>query len=115
MKLLVNATSQQFLIKPMVLSELLRRAAYYALPRIANESRHHTNPRKHVSMDRRQEGRLMTCEELRANQEHMWQALSVEQSMVLTLAMEMLLRCHLSPYQILTKTMTALEGGQHDS
>ena len=63
----------------------------------------------------RQESRLMTREELRANQEHMWQALSAEQSMVLALAMEMLLRCHLSPYQILTKTMTALEGLQHDS
>jgi hypothetical protein len=57
----------------------------------------------------------MTREELRTNQEHMWQALSGEQSMTLTLAVEMLLRCHLSPYQILTKTMTALEGLQHDS
>ena len=99
----------------MVFSELLRRAAYYPLPRIANESHHHTNPRKQGSIDRRQEGRLMTREELRANQEHMWQALSAEQSMVLALAMEMLLRCHLSPYQILTKTMTALEGVQPDS
>ncbi len=32
-----------------------------------------------------------------------------------TLAVEMLQRCHLSPFQILTKTMTALEGLQHDS
>jgi len=45
----------------------------------------------------------------------MWQALSGEQSMTLKLAVEMLLRCQLSPYQILTKTMTALEGLQHDS
>ena len=45
----------------------------------------------------------------------MWQALSGEQSMTLTLAVEMLQRCYLSPYQILTKTMTALEGLQHDS
>ena len=52
----------------------------------------------------------MTREELRTNQEYMWQALSGEQSMTLTLAVEMLLRCHLSPNQILTKTMTALEG-----
>ena len=62
----------------------------------------------------RKEG-FMTREELRTNQEHMWQALSGEQSMTLTLAVEMLLRCHLSPYQILTKTMTALEGLHHDS
>jgi hypothetical protein len=57
----------------------------------------------------------MTREELRTNQEHMWQALSGEQSMTLALAVEMLSRCHLSPYQILTKTVTALEGLQHDS
>jgi hypothetical protein len=57
----------------------------------------------------------MTREELQTKQEHMWQALSGEQSMTLTLALEMLLRCHLSPYEILTKTMTALEGLQQDS
>jgi hypothetical protein len=57
----------------------------------------------------------MTHEELRTKQEHMWQALSGEPSMTLTLAVEMLLRCHLSPYEILTKTMTALEGVEHDS
>jgi hypothetical protein len=57
----------------------------------------------------------MTREELQRNQELMWQALSWEQSMTLTLAVEMLLRCHLSPYQILNKTMSALEGLQHDS
>jgi hypothetical protein len=57
----------------------------------------------------------MTHEEHRTKQEYMWQALSGEQSMTLTLAVEMLLRCHLSPYQILTKTMTALEGSDHDS
>jgi hypothetical protein len=57
----------------------------------------------------------MTREELQMKQEHMWQALSGEQSMTLTLAVEMLMRCHLSPYQILTKTMTALEGSQQDS
>jgi hypothetical protein len=56
----------------------------------------------------------MTREELLTNQENMWQALSEEQSMTLTLAVEMLQRCHLSPYQILTKTMTALEGSRHD-
>jgi hypothetical protein len=61
------------------------------------------------------EGGLMTREELLRNQEQMWQALSGEQSMTLTLAVEMLQRCHLSPYQILTKTMTALDGSQHDS
>jgi hypothetical protein len=57
----------------------------------------------------------MTREEQRTKQEYMWQALSGEQSMTLTLAVEMLMRCHLSPFQILTKTMTALEGLQHDS
>jgi len=41
----------------------------------------------------------MTREELGTNQEYMWQALSGEQSMTLTLAVEMLLRCHLSPNQ----------------
>jgi hypothetical protein len=61
------------------------------------------------------EGRFMTHEELRTKQEHMWQALSGEPSMTLTLAVEMLLRCHLSPYEILIKTMTALEGSQQDS
>ena len=57
----------------------------------------------------------MTREELLTKQEYMWQALSGKHSMTLTLAVEMLLRCHLSPYQILTKTMTALEGSQQDS
>ena len=57
----------------------------------------------------------MTRDELQTKQEYMWQALSGEQSMTLTLAVEMLMRCHLSPYQILTKTMTALEGSQQDS
>jgi hypothetical protein len=56
----------------------------------------------------------MTRGELLTSQENMWQALSGEQSMTLTLAVEMLQRCHLSPYQILTKTMTALEGSQQD-
>ena len=57
----------------------------------------------------------MTHDELLTDQEKMWQTLSGEESMTLTLAVEMLQRCHLSPYQILTKTMTALEGLQQDS
>jgi hypothetical protein len=57
----------------------------------------------------------MTRDQLLTNQEHMWQALSGEQAMALTLAVEMLQRCHLTPYQILTKTMTALDGSQDDS
>jgi hypothetical protein len=57
----------------------------------------------------------MTRDELLMSQENMWQALSGGHSMTLTLAVEMLQRCHLSPYQILTKTMTALEGSKHDS
>jgi hypothetical protein len=62
-----------------------------------------------------QEGTFMTHEELEKNQEYMWRALFGEQRMTLTLAVEMLLRCHLSPQQILTKTMRALEGSQQDS
>jgi hypothetical protein len=56
----------------------------------------------------------MTREELQTNQGYMWRALFGEQQTTLTLAVEMLLRCHLSPEQILTKTMTALEGSQQD-
>ena len=58
---------------------------------------------------------LMTRSELQANQEYMWKALSVDQPTTLTLAVEMLMRCHLSPEQILTKTMTALDGSEHDA
>ena len=57
----------------------------------------------------------MTREELQTNQEYMWRALFGKQQTALTLAVEMLLRCHLSPEQILTKTMAALEGSQQDS
>jgi hypothetical protein len=57
----------------------------------------------------------MTRVELQNNQEYMWRALFVEERTTLALAVEMLLRCHLSPEQILTKTMTALEGSQQDS
>ena len=57
----------------------------------------------------------MRYEELQTNQEYMWRALFSEQRTTLTLAVEMLLRCHLSPEQILTKTMAALEGSQQDS
>ena len=57
----------------------------------------------------------MTREELQTSQDYMWRALFGVQRTTLILAVEMLLRCHLSPEQILTKTMTALEGSQHDS
>jgi hypothetical protein len=57
----------------------------------------------------------MTREEFQTSQECMWRALFGEQRTTLALVVEMLLRCHLSPEQILTKTMTALEGSQHDS
>jgi hypothetical protein len=57
----------------------------------------------------------MTRNDLPTSQEHMWQALSGEQSITLMLAVEMLQRCHLSPYQILTKTMMALDGVHLDS
>ena len=57
----------------------------------------------------------MSREEHQISQEYMWRALFGEQRTTLALAVEMLLRCHLSPEQILTKTMTALEGSQPDS
>jgi hypothetical protein len=57
----------------------------------------------------------MTRTDLEINQEGMWRALVLEQPTTLTLAVEMLLRCHLSPEQILTKTAIALEGSHHDS
>ena len=56
----------------------------------------------------------MTREELLTNQEYMWQALFGKQQATLTLAIEMLMRCHLSPEQILTKTIRALEGSHQD-
>ena len=57
----------------------------------------------------------MTRSELQTNQEYMWKALCVGHQTTLTLAVEMLMRCHLSPEQILTKAMTALEGWEQDS
>jgi hypothetical protein len=53
--------------------------------------------------------------ELQVNEENMWRMLAFEERTTLTLAVEMLLRCHLSPEQILTKTAIALEGSDHDS
>ena len=52
----------------------------------------------------------MTRTELQVNPEDMWRTLVFEQRTTLTLAVEMLLRCHLSPEQILTKTVTVLKG-----
>lgn len=57
----------------------------------------------------------MTHAELQLNEENMWRTLVLEQRTTLTLAVEMLLRCHLSPEQILVKTVTALEGSHQDS
>jgi hypothetical protein len=58
----------------------------------------------------------MTRDEFQTSQDYMWRALFCEHRTTLAaLAVEMLLRCHLSPEQILTKTMTALEGSQQDS
>lgn len=57
----------------------------------------------------------MTRTELEINQQDMWRILVSERRTTLTLAVEMLLRCQLSPEQILTKTATALEGSRHDS
>ena len=57
----------------------------------------------------------MTRTDLEINQEGMWRTLVFEQQTTLALVVEMLLRCHLSPEQILTKTGMALEGSHHDS
>jgi len=57
----------------------------------------------------------MTRPDLQINQEDMWRTLVFEQQTTLTLAVEMLSRCLLSPVQILTKTAMALEGSQYDS
>ncbi len=57
----------------------------------------------------------MTRTELEINQEDMWRILVFKQRTNLTLAVEMLLRCQLSPEQILTKTAMALKGSHHDS
>ena len=57
----------------------------------------------------------MTRADLEINQEGMWRTLAFEHQTTLTLTVEMLLRCHLSPEQILTKTMMALAGSQQDS
>jgi hypothetical protein len=62
-----------------------------------------------------QEDKHMTRTELDINQQDMWRILVFEQRTTLTLAVEMLLHCHLSPEQILTKTAVALEGSHHDS
>ena len=57
----------------------------------------------------------MTRTDLQNNQVDMWRTLVFEQPTTLTLAVEMLSPCLLSPVQILTKTATALEGSQYDS
>jgi hypothetical protein len=61
------------------------------------------------------EDKRMTRPEVEINQHDMWRILVFEQRTTLTLAVEMLLRCQLSPEQILTKTATALEGSHYDS
>jgi hypothetical protein len=61
------------------------------------------------------EDKHMRSTELEINQQDMWRILVFEQRTTLTLAVEMLLRCQLSPEQILTKTATALEGSHYDS
>jgi hypothetical protein len=62
-----------------------------------------------------QEDKHMKRTELEINLQDMWKILVFEQRTTLTLAVEMLLRCQLSPEQILTKTAMALEGSHHDS
>jgi hypothetical protein len=62
-----------------------------------------------------QEDKHMKRNDLDINQQDMWRMLVFEQRTTLTLALEMLSRCQLSPEQILTKTATALEGSHYDS
>jgi hypothetical protein len=69
----------------------------------------------HLELPDHQEDKHMTRTELEINRKDMWRMLVFEQQTTLTLAVEMLLRCHLSPEQILTKTAVALEGSHHDS
>jgi hypothetical protein len=57
----------------------------------------------------------MTNTEVLASQEYLWRILASEQRTTVALAVEMLLRCHLSPEQILNKTMNALEGSELDT
>jgi hypothetical protein len=57
----------------------------------------------------------MTRTDRELNYQDMWRILAFTQRITLTLAIEMLLRCQLSPEQILTKTAAALEGSNHDS
>ena len=57
----------------------------------------------------------MTRTDLEINQQGMWRMLVFEERTTLILAVEMLLRCQLSPEQILTKTAKALEGSNYDS
>jgi hypothetical protein len=57
----------------------------------------------------------MTRTELEINQQGMWRILVLEQRTTLTVAIEMLLRCQLSPEQILDKAAAALEGSRYDS
>jgi hypothetical protein len=82
---------------------------------MTDESYLHAN-RSQIGFDSHlQEDTFMTRDKLLINQEDMWRALLGEQRTTLTLAVEMLSRCQLSPEQILTKTMMALEGSQQDS
>ena len=57
----------------------------------------------------------MTRSEVEIDRQDMWRTLVFEQRTTLILAVEMLLRCQLSPEQILTKTAAALEGSHYDS
>ena len=57
----------------------------------------------------------MTRTDLEINQESTWRTCSSSNKTTLTLVVEMLLRRHLSPEQILIRTAIALEGSRHDS
>jgi hypothetical protein len=57
----------------------------------------------------------MARTDLEINQEDMWRTLAFTRRITLTIVVEMLSRCQLSPEQILKKTATALEGSLYDS
>ena len=56
-----------------------------------------------------------TRTELQINQEDLWRHWSSNSDIILTLMVEMLFRCHLSPEQILNQDRDSTEGSYHDS
>jgi hypothetical protein len=61
-----------------------------------------------------QEDKHMTRPEVEINQQDMWRILVFEQRTTLTLAVETLLRCPLSPERVLRKALSNLEGSPRE-